>query len=429
MSHKVLEKKQGEVKLEITVERDQLSKVVDLVVTELGKNVKISGFRPGKAPQFMVEKEVGKDRFWAEVIDRLVPEAYYEALTAEKIVTISQPEITIKEFVAGERLVFEARAAILPEIKDLRYKDLGLKFKKPTVTESEKKKAFEGLLKKYATEKEVTRSAKKGDRVEIDFDGTLKGLPFDGGKSQNHPLVIGSDTMIPGFEDNLIGKKPGEEFSFDINFPKDYHAQNLAGQKVNFKVRINKIYEIIDAVANDEFAKKFGLSTLTELKAELEKELVFQKELAEKQKVETEIIEKIIKENKIEAPEILVNEEIHRMVHEAEHNLSHSGLTLDKFLEMSKKSLDDLKKEMRPEAERRVSFGIVIGEVTKIEKIKVEESDIDKEIEKILATATPGVNPEDLRAAYDNPEKRREMGNNLLIRKALDRLWELNVKS
>lgn len=425
--HKILERKQGEIKLEITVEKGQLSKVVDLVATELGKSVKISGFRPGKAPQFMVEKEVGKDRFWAEVIDRLVPEAYYEALTTEKIVTISQPEVQVKEFITGEKLVFEATAAILPEIKDLKYKDMGLKYKKPAVTDAEKKEAFEGLLKKYATEKEVDRATKKGDRVEIDFEGTLKGLPFDGGKSQNHPLVIGSDTMIPGFEDNLIGKKPGEKFNFDITFPKDYQAQNLAGQKVNFKVKINKVYEAVDAVANNEFAKNFGLGSLAELKTELEKELVFQKELAEKQKVETEIIEKIIKDNKIEAPEILVNEETHRMVHEAEHNLSHSGLTLDKFLEMSKKSLDDLKKEMRPEAERRVSFGIVIGEVTKLEKLKVEESDIDKETEKILATATPGVNPEDLKAAYDNPEQRREMGNNLLIRKAIDRLWKLNV--
>jgi trigger factor len=427
MPHKILEKTQGQVKIEITVEKDQLVKTVDLVTAELSKSVKISGFRPGKAPQLMVEKEVGKDRFWAEVIDRLVPEAYYESVVTEKLMAISQPEIQVKEFIPGERLVFEATTAILPELKDLKYKGYGLKFNKPSITDQDKKEAFDGLLEKYATEKEVTRESKKGDRVEIDFEGTMKGLPFDGGKSQNHPLVIGSNVMIPGFEDNLIGKKPGDEFDFEISFPKDYQAKNLAGQKVNFKVKMNKIYESEKAVADDEFAKKFGLKDLTELKAELEKELIFQKELAEKQKLENQIIEKIVKDNKVEAPEILVKEEIHRMVHEAEHNLSHSGLTLEQFLEMSKKTLEDLHKEMEPEAKRRVTFGIVIGEITRAENLKVEETEIGAEVEKILATATPGVNPDDLKAAYDSPDQRREMGNNMLIRKAIDRLWELNV--
>jgi trigger factor len=426
--HKVLEKKQGEVKFEITVEKEKLGKIVELVTEELGKTVKVSGFRPGKAPQFMVEKEIGKDRFWAEVIDRIVPEAYYEAVISEKVMAISQPEIQVKEFVPGEKLVFEAVTAVLPELEDLKYKDFGLKFKVPVVTDKDKKDAFDGLLEKYATEKEVERESKKGDRVEIDFEGTLKGLPFDGGKSQNHPLVIGSDTMIPGFEENLIGKNSGEEFDFDISFPKDYHAKNLAGQKVNFKVKINKVFEKVQAEATDEFAKQFGLKDVRELRVELEKELTLQKELAEKQKVESDIIETIVKKNKVEAPDILVREELHRMVHEAEHNLSHSGLTLDKFLEMSKKTLDELHEEMKPEAVRRVQVGIVIGEVTKLEKIQTEESDIDAEIEKIMATATPGVNPEDLKAAYDNPERRREIGNNLLIRKTIDQLWKLNVQ-
>lgn len=427
MSYKVLEKKQGEVKFEITVEKDKLSKAVELVAAELGKSVKVSGFRPGKAPQFMIEKEVGKDRFWSEVIDRIIPEAYYEAVIAEKLMAISQPEIQVKEFVPAEKLIFEATTAVLPEFKDMKYKDFGLKFKKPTINEKDKKDAFEGLLDKYATEKEVQRESKKGDRVEIDFEGTLKGLPFDGGKSQNHPLVIGSNTMIPGFEEKLIGKKSGDEFDFDITFPKDYQVKNMAGQKANFKIKMNKIYEKVEPKADDEFAKQFGLKDITELKAELEKELTLQKELAEKQKLENEILGKIIEKNKVEAPDILVREELHRMVHEAEHNLSHSGLTLEKFLEMSKKSLDDLHEEMRPEAIRRVQVGMVIGEITKLEKLNIEDKEIDAEIEKIMTTAGPGVSQEDLKAAYDNLDRRREMGNNMLIRKTIALLWKLNV--
>ncbi len=234
--------------------------------------------------------------------------------------------------------------------------------------------------------------------------------------------------MIPGFEEALVGHKAGDDFDFDITFPADYQAENLAGQKVNFKIKMKQIYEKVLPKADDEFAKQFGLKTIAELQTELARELELQKELAEKQKVETEIVEKIVSKNKIEAPELLVKEELHRMVHEAEHNLSHSGMTMDQFLEMSKKTLEDIHTEMQPEAKRRVQVGMVIGEVTKLLGLRVEEADIDAEIEKILATATPEVSPEDLKAAYDSPERRREIGNNILIRRTLDELWKLNVQ-
>lgn len=427
MSHKVLEKKSSEIKIEITVEKAKLEKVTKLVTDNFSKDIKIDGFRPGKAPQFLIEKEVGKDRFWAEVIDKVIPEVYFEAILAEKVSAISQPQVQIKEFVPGEKLVFEAVTAVLPELKDIKYKDQKIKFKVQALTVKEKTEALDGLAEKYAEEKEVDRAAKKGDRVEIDFEGTLKGLPFDGGTSKNHPVLLGSNTMIPGFEEKIIGHKAKEEFDFDIDFPAEYHAKNLAGQKVNFKLKINKVFEKIKPNLDDDFAKKFGLKNLEELKSELDKELNFQKELAERRKTEEKIIENVIKENKIEAPKVLVDEEIHRMVHEAEHNLSHSGLTMEKFLEMSNKTLEELHKEMEPEAIKRVQVGILLGEVARIEKIEAKEEDIDKEVEGIIATATPDVNKDDLRAAYDTPERRREIGNSLIIRGAVKKLWEYNV--
>lgn len=427
MGYKVLEKKSSEVRFEITIEKEKLQKITKNVVESLGKNIKVDGFRPGKVPQFLIEKEVGKDNFWAEVIDKAVPEAYFEAILKEKINVISQPQVQVKEFVPGERLVFEAVAATLPKIEDLKYKGKKIKFKKPTSTKEEKEKALEGLVEKYAEEKEVERAAKNGDRVEIDFDGTLKGLPFDGGSSKNHTLLLGSKTMIPGFEEKIVGKKAGQDFEFEIEFPSEYHAKHLASQKVKFSIKLNKVFEKVRGEASDDFAKKLGFSDLEKLKSELEKELDFQKILAEKQKIEQKIIEEAIKENKIEAPSVLVDEEVHRMVHEAQHNLSHSGLTMEKFLEMSNKTLGELQKEMEPEAIKRVQVGIFLGEVARKEKIEAGEEDINKEIENILKTATPGTDIADLRAKYDTPERRREIGNNLIIRRAVEILWKENV--
>lgn len=425
--YKIIEKKVGEIVFEIEVEKENLKKVTDLVLADLGKQVKTPGFRPGKAPLFVVEKEVGKDRFWAEVIDKAVPESFFEAIIAEKVSALSAPQVKVLQFVPNEKLVFEARVAILPEIKDFRYKDLKIKPEKGEITEKDREEALEGLVKKAAEPKDVERAAKKGDRVEIDFFGTLKSLPFEGNESKNHPLILGSGQMVPGFEEALEGKKAGEEFEFDITFPKEYHAGNLAGEKVHFKVKIHKVSELMVPKANDEWAKKVGFSDLSKLKEELSRQLDFEKELENKRKTEEIILTEIIEKNKVEAPEILVTEEVHRMVHEAEHNLGHSGLTMEKFLEMSKKTLSDLEKEMKPEAEKRVKIGLVLGEAARLESVDLKDSEVEAEIEKIIATAPPETSKDDLRAAYEEPNRKRELGNSIIIRKTLDRLWKLNV--
>jgi len=426
--YKILDRKSAEVKLEIEIEKEKLKKVTDMVLEDLSKSVKIDGFRPGKAPLFMVEKEVGKDKFWAEVVDKAVPESFYEAIISEKIITVSQPQIRITQFVPGEKLIFEAVVAVLPEIKDLKYKDLKIKEQKVSVTEEDKKEALEGLLQRYSEEKAVERAAKKSDRVEVDFKGTMKGLPFDGGESKNHPVVLGSGMLVAGFEEKVEGHKKGDEFEFDVTFPKDYHAANLAGEKVHFEVKLNKVSEMIVPEPSDKWAKKVGnFESLAKLKEELEKQIKFEKELAAKRQTEEKMLGKIIETNKLEAPEILVGEEGHRMIHEAEHNLSHSGLTMEKFLEMSKKTLGDLEKEMKPEAEKRVKIGIVLGEIARAENIQIDDKEVDVEIKKMVSVAGPETSKEDLRAAYEEPKKKKELENSIIIKKTLDKLWKYNV--
>lgn len=427
MSYKITENKGSEIIFEIEVGKDKLSKITDMVLEDLGKSVKIKGFRPGKAPLHIVEKEVGKDKFWAEVVDKAIPESYFEALVAEKISPIGNPAIKVTQFIPGEKIIFEATVAVLPEIKDFKYKDLKIKAKEAKISEKDNADALDGLLTRQNEEKEVERAAKKDDKVEIDFEGTIKGLPFDGGTSKNHPVILGSGMLIPGFEEKVIGHKAGDEFDFDITFPADYHAKNLAGQKTNFKVKLIRVCEIVTPKANDEFAKKNGFETLAKLKEELTKELQFQKDLEQKHLTEEEILAKIIEKNKIDAPNILIEEEVHRMIHEAEHNLSHSGLTMEQFLDMSKKTLSDLESEMKPEAEKRVKIGIVLGEVARLENIKIDDKDIDAEIDRIISISGGESSPEDIRAAYDTPDRRREIGNTLVIHKTMQILWDKNI--
>ncbi len=281
--------------------------------------------------------------------------------------------------------------------------------------------------KKQNEETVVKRAAKLEDKVEIDFEGTMTGLPFDGGTSKNHPVILGSNMLIPGFEEKIVGHKAGDEFDIDITFPADYHAKNLAGKKTNFKVKLNNVYEIVTPKADDDFAKKVGFDTVAKLKEELGKELEFQKELEQKRLTEEDILKTITEKNKIEVPNMLVEEEVHRMIHEAEHNLSGSGLTMEQFLEMSKKTLPDLEKEMKPEAEKRVKIGIVLGEVARRENINIEEKEIDAEIDRIVSISSEGASAEDVKAAYETPDRRREIGNTLVIHKTMQALWDKNV--
>lgn len=427
MAYKIIEQKASEVKIEITIEAEKLKKVTELVTTELAQTVKIDGFRPGKAPQLVIEKEVGKDRFWAEVMDKAIPEAFYEVVVKEKLVTISQPKVEVKSFVPGQSLVFVATVAVLPEIKDLKYKGFKIKETKTALKDAEVEKALDELAKRMTKEVAVTRAAKMGDKVEIDFEGTLKSLPFDGGTSKNHPVVLGSKTLIPGFEEKLVGHKSGESFEIKVKFPADYHAKNLTGQNVEFKIKMNSVLELKAPAVDAELAKNYGFADLAQMREEVKKEMAFQKELEEKRKTEDDIIAAIIEKNKIEAPEILVEEQIHQMVHEAEHNLSHSGLTMEKFLEMSKKTLAEIEAEMKPEAERRVKVGVLFGEIAKLEKIEVTEAEINAEIEKMVGFSDPSINKDDIKAAYETPEKRREIGNNVIIKKTVEKLWEYNI--
>jgi trigger factor len=415
------------VRLTIDLTEKELGPHIDKVYKEFAKNLKIAGFRPGKAPKFVVEKEVGQDKFYAEVLDSVLPEAYYNAITKEKVVTVSRPEIKVTKYAPTGGLTFEAEIEMLPEFTLPDYKKIKVSRKEVKVSDKDIQDEIKGLQERYAEFKEVSRKAKKDDKAEIDFEGTQKGTPVQGAKGENHPITIGTGMFIPGFEENLIGMSRGEEKTFDVTFPKDYHEEKLQGQNVTFKVNMISISEKVLPEINDDFAKKFGIfKNIEEMKKGVEKNLVEVREVGEKRRLEEEIMTKIAKEVKVELPEALVHQEIHRMFHDAEANLGQSGITMERYLEMTKKTREELEKEMHPDAEKRVKIGLVLSRIAENEKMQATEKDIGAEKAIILASA--GENAEEMKKKLAEHETEHQIANSIISKKTIEKLFEYCVK-
>lgn len=418
------EKVDGKIKLTVEVEKELLEKAAENVYKKVAPSVKIAGFRPGKAPRNLIEKEIGQDRFQAEILDEVLPQTYYKAIIQEKLEVAGAPEVKVLKFVPTDGLTYEATVEVMPEIKLPDLSKIKVKNETVKVTDEEINETLKDLTKQFSKPEVVERAAKAGDRVEINFEGFLDGVAFEGGKSENYPLVLGSKQFIPGFEEQLEGMKSTEEKEIKVTFPKEYHAENLAGKEVSFKVKMNQIEEIIMPEVTDELAKMVGpFETLDALKEDIKKELQRTKETQEKKRVEDAILEEMVKGAKFDAPSSLVHQEVHRLMHEAEQNLAYSGLTLDKYLEMTKTTKEKLEEEMKPEAEKRVKVGLLLTEVAKEQKFAAS----DKEISEAITKKTEYL-PEDQKKQaedfYDSHDGRHQVENMIIGQKVIDYLLE-----
>jgi trigger factor len=422
---KVTKENQGEkIKLTVEVDAEPLKKAAEEVYKQFAESVKVPGFRPGKAPRNLVEKEIGQDRFNAEILDKVLPETYYEAIIQEKLEVVGPPEVKVVKFVPTDGLTYEAVVEIMPEVKLPNLSKIKVKRQEVKVEEKEIKETLDNLAKQLAKSQPVERAAKKGDRVEINFEGFVEGRPFEGGKSENYPLILGSGQFIPGFEEQLEGLKTNEEKDVKVTFPKDYHAEGLAGKEATFKVKVNGIEEIVTAEITDEFAKMVGpFETLEGLKEDIKKELTRTKELEERKRVEDEILEKMISEVKFNAPKALTGQEIQRLTQEAEHNLAHSGMTLEKYFEMTKTTKEQLEEQLRPEAEKRVKVGLLLTEISKEQNFSADK----KEVNEAIAKRTEYL-PEDQKKEaivyYNSHEGQHQVENMIIGQKVVDYLYE-----
>lgn len=390
--------KHSRIKATIAAPASTMAKAADTVFEHLASHTALKGFRAGKAPRHMLASAIGSPRLLSGIMDEVLPEMLEKALSESSITIIEQPHYDIQtlpeldsegRIKPDSELVFTAEADTLPTVTVGDYRKLKVKPAAPKQADDKTvKEVLNQLAEQQVSYRPVERAAKKDDRVEIDFTGKRNGLIEERMSSKHHPVVIGSEVMIPGFEDRLIGHKAGDSFSFEITFPKDYRAKDLAGSPAVFEVRVHEVAERIAPEVTDEFAKQFGQQSVSELKDAIKREQQESFEAEAKRETENKVIDDFLKLVKVDVPESLVRRELERQLDALRHQVSGYGLNFNDYLSHLKKTEEQLVEEMRPSAEKAVTVGLGLGEVVKREEIKSGDDAGAKAIEKLVEIAT-----------------------------------------
>lgn len=372
----------------VTIDGDEWKKKLDETFKKVIKTVKIDGFRPGKAPRDVYEKKYGKQALVVEAVDSYMNEAYKKALDDFKgdiNEIIMQPSVSLDK-ADTDGVTYKFIFTTKPEIKFNKYTDLKVKKPSVKVTDKDVEEEIEKLKKEYADLAVKDGKIEKGDTAVIDFEGFDGDKAFEGGKGENYSLEIGSNSFIPGFEDALIGLKAGDKKDVKVTFPKDYHAEELKGKPVTFKVLVHEVKTKVYPELNEEFFKDLGLDdvkTLDDLKKTIKETMTSSKEFEAENKYVDDLFEALLKETSVEVPHELVHEEIDRMVKQYEERLKMQGVTLDQFFKFTNSNIEALEAQMHEEAEKRVKLRFAIDEIIKLEKISVTDEEAEKDaIEK-----------------------------------------------
>lgn len=407
--------------LTVKADKAELEEVRRDVLKKLGKDVKVSGFRTGRVPPEVVEKNINQQLYQQEFIEEVVQRLYPKAAQEHNLRPVDRPELAIKSFVPFTELTFEAKVAVLGEVKLPDYKKIKLERKTAEVTKKEVDEVIENLLTQSAEKKSVKRTAKNGDQVLIDFAGKdTDGKAIKGADGKDYPLVLGSKTFIPGFEDNLEGKKAGDETTFDVIFPKDYGVSTLAGEKVTFTVSIKDVKEVVKPKLDDAFAKTVGpVESVDQLRKDIEKELQIEKQRQSDTQYESELVRKITKDTKLDIPQALIDDQIGRMMDELKQNLTYRGQTIKEFLELKGTTEEDYKKkELAEQAEERVKASIVLSEISEKENIQVTPEELEMRMQVLKGQYQDPQMQQEL----DKPESRHNIASRMLSEKTVAQL-------
>jgi len=387
---KKLPKSQVELTIEIPAEK--WKHYHDHAVECLANQVKIPGFRPGKADAKTIEKNIGTAAILEEIAEHAVNDTYHQALQEHNLIPVGQPKVDIIKLAPENDIIYKAVLSVIPPIAlsaDYKKKisGAGIKLETPKVDEKELKDSIEYLLNSRAKTVTVARPAQKGDRVEIDFESRLDNVKIEKGESKHHPLIIGRSNFLPEFENNITEMKAGDEKEFNVVFPKDYYQKSLAGKNVSFKVKMNLVQEIITPKFDDDFAKSLGnFKEVKNLEKSISEGIILEKTKVEKEKFRTKIIEFLIKNyGTKELPVVLVDSEIERMLAEFKHNVEQNGMKFEDYLSQLAKTETDLKESWRQTAESRINNYLITHEIVKQEKLTVPEEEITEQANKILA--------------------------------------------
>ncbi len=385
MSFKKAEKQETNVYvIEFQIDKADFDAANDKAFRKNVKNINIAGFRKGKAPRHLIEKMYGKGVFYEEAINECLPTAFEDALKASGLEMVGQPEFDVVT-IDDNGVAMTAKISVKPECKIENYKGIQVTKDVKSVTATDVKKEIESVRERNSREIEVTdRAAKMDDIANIDFDGYKDGVAFDGGKAEGHNLKLGSGAFIPGFEEQIVGKKIGEEFDVNVTFPADYHAEELAGAPVVFKVKLNALKVTELPALDDEFAKDVSeFDTFDEYKADVKAKLTARNEKDADLAVEDQLTEAVIGLLEAEIPEAMYVTETENFVRDYDNRLRMQGLDLNTYFKYTGQSLDDLRKQMRPQAEKQVKMRLALETIAKNEALVASDEDIDAEYKRI----------------------------------------------
>lgn len=382
MVSEIIKKENSVVTLKMRINADSFDKACQNAYQKSRAKFNIPGFRKGKAPKAIIEKQYGEGVFFEDAINALFPDAFEAAVKEHNIEAIDRPEIDVEEIGKGQDLVIIADVAVKPDVELGQYKDIEVEEVSSEVSEDE----IEGELKRMQEQNArfisvEDREVKSGDMLLIDFNGKVDGEEFEGGKSENYSIVVGSNTFIPGFEEQLEGMKLNEEKDLSVKFPDEYHSEDLAGKDAVFTVKINEIKEKELPALDDEFVKDVSeFDTLDELKKDIREKMEKSKSAMAENETKNKIIEKVAENSKVEIPEVMIEKQIENMLYDFDHQLRNQGLDLENYLKLTGTEMDDLKGQMKPDAEKRVKNGLVIDAVAKAENIEVSDEEMEKEL-------------------------------------------------
>lgn len=408
----------------VKIDKKRFEEAIDKAFEKKKASIKLDGFRQGKVPKDVYFKKVGKESLYMDALDELLPEAYDEVMKNYK--PIIDPKVDIKS-IGEDGVEFLFTITTMPEVEISKYKGLNIKKEKVKVTKEEVDHEIGHLLERF-TELGIKESGKveSGNVAIIDFEGFKDGTPFDGGKGENYSLEIGSNTFIPGFEDQVIGMEKGEEKDIKVTFPEDYHAEDLKGAEVVFKVKVHEIKEKQARELDEDFFEDLGLEGVNDeksLREEIKKNIEAGKEREIEDKYVDEILSAIAKNTKVDIPEELVHDEIHHMMHNFEDQIKMQGLSLEVFYEMTKSTAEDLHKQMEPEAHKHVLYRIILEKVKELEKIDVSLKEAEKEATELAKKYN--VEKEEFLNMYGGIEM---LKYELEVKKVLDLLMKENEK-
>ncbi|USN53536.1 MAG: trigger factor [Candidatus Nomurabacteria bacterium] len=423
MQSKIVSNEEGTVTLQVTVPALALPPYLEKASQRISQKVKVEGFRVGKAPYAVLRQRLGDGAILEEAAEEIVQETFTQAVNEHKLITVGPPEVNIEKLAPDNDVIYTAKVGLLPKVTKVEYGTLKARPEKLEVKPEEVEKTIERLREMRAKESAVDRPAAKGDRVVINYKIFMDKVPVDNGQSQNFPVKLGESTLIPGFEDNLVGMKANEEKEFTLTFPKDSSEKRFAGKTVEVQAKVNQVFQIELPELNDEFAKSLGaFAHMDDVKKKIEENLHEEKKREIEHEFEVALMEELIEKASFDPiPEILRGVELNRIIREMKTDIEGRGLKWEDYLQHIKQSEEELRKEMAPQAEKRIKSALLLRHIADVENLAISDEELQKELEEHVQQASAqGI----LKQELATPEYKDSLKNHLRNQKVFALLKE-----